>query len=1491
MPCKYYGPDGKPSILFNELYNYHNGNEKLAVADWLTIFTNFFKTMHGDWRNKMMPAAKIYINGEPKIETVLETARFQKTGQFEADELVKGFAADLSKRFNVPVKMISYEQASEMLSAYSGQPAFYMNGTAYLVEGRASRLSAIHEIFGHPFLDVVEKENPALFKRLTEQALTNSEIETYVKQLYPEHVLSDGTLNPEGAKEAVIRAIELNAEKKLNDSKLLTLIKKFWESVERRLKEWLNISEFRPDMTIDELTDLALGGSLDLSSVQATSQVKFRQSTVQDKIYDSIRRGSQFMTQQVVNGIEKYINTTDLAKQYERLTEFTGEKFDFRNRTSDQIAEAQALKNFNKQGKNPDTDLYKDTDGKEYKFADWITQLKIRYEDSRVYGKIGHLYMELILGGDRDRIQKDIDNLTFEIPGVRSAFTQGSAFKYMVNPDNVKQIRSEIGVDENDRVLSEVILHSDLLGIATRADGIFIKPSGQIVLGDFKFGKLYNGANTSHIFKWATDKAQISMQKTRLNDARLEVAFRAMMLKLQNPDVVFEDLFVAHVNERRGARKETIMLQDYLDLISNYYKSEQPDVHRQLLLKGVFDSNKYWGKSSTLVAMEAEKGILSNKTNATYVRTLYDELVVIQNQISRLPNEYINKNEKRSRLVNLEDERQKLIEAIMEVSSDKAAQQLFTESEDISMVDKFLGNNYDVKNELAQVFFEIMREKKQAARDKIRANEQQYEKVAQAVLEEYSAKKGIPKILNRIGLNSLLSQGFKYHTPNRDGIYDFAYVFKDGGYGKGYYMITEADAEWSSLSQAQTDYIKFIKSTMKEQYKKAVGDRVVMRSLDDRQEPETKAKLLGRPAELEDDFMPRLPVQQDEYVERYGMRKGLWKKHFTDILEDYVDDHYNKGNKDAPGMPVKYMSNDFKIREIVENQEHSFDLETAYRQYMNNLYMVEELDEVMALGKGVQGWVQTQTDSNGKMKMANLNEFLEGQLLLHTTDTKIDNVWTKKSFGWTSKDGKRHKINFDRAIRALKTATTYATMWIQPLNAASNGGLILTMNHKGAIIGDIIKHFKFLKIDDSEIDYTSRDLAKAESQYLELQKDWATNNTDNNKLHHILKAFNYLPDSYDYAIRNKDKVADKNSIIDPSTPMFLNTIVEDFGSMTILASLLNHMKVETTSGAKISVMDAYELVEKTGPTGIKYKELQFRADIKNRGVVVNKASGEKQIIRELTSKEITTLKRISQRIHGAYRQDERSNAELYALGQFFLQFKKYLPTLLRNAVGSQYKDRAQGDYRAVLNDDGTPKLIDVLDPKTGQMVKETELEWYARLNEGRLVVFAKTIMAMLGFYGHNTALGRMLEKAGIKLTGYNKDYKWNNLTPEQKKAFVHMSTTLVFWATTLAAFGLMFDDDDKDKMIYRKAQRFHEDMFEGIAPKDLLRTLKSPIAGLTRLYNLTNASTEFLSDLITGERQKDGKLHGETTIRKNLPVFSSIYNIDKLMGESDLRVR
>jgi hypothetical protein len=42
------------------------------------------------------------------------------------------------------------------------------------------------------------------------------------------------------------------------------------------------------------------------------------------------------------------------------------------------------------------------------------------------------------------------------------------------------------------------------------------------------------------------------------------------------------------------------------------------------------------------------------------------------------------------------------------------------------------------------------------------------------------------------------------------------------------------------------------------------------------------------------------------------------------------------------------------------------------------------------------------------------------------------------------------------------------------------------------------------------------------------------------------------------------------------------------------------------------------------------------------------------------------MKRAYELVHGSYRQEERTALELTVAGVYFLQFKKYLPTIIRN---------------------------------------------------------------------------------------------------------------------------------------------------------------------------------------------------------------------------------
>lgn len=65
------------------------------------------------------------------------------------------------------------------------------------------------------------------------------------------------------------------------------------------------------------------------------------------------------------------------------------------------------------------------------------------------------------------------------------------------------------------------------------------------------------------------------------------------------------------------------------------------------------------------------------------------------------------------------------------------------------------------------------------------------------------------------------------------------------------------------------------------------------------------------------------------------------------------------------------------------------------------------------------------------------------------------------------------------------------------------------------------------------------------------------------------------------------------------------------------------------------------------------------------------------------------MKFLYEKIHGGYRLDERVRAEYYVMGELLMQFKKYLPGVLKNIGASRGYRYTQGFYKKETLDDGT----------------------------------------------------------------------------------------------------------------------------------------------------------------------------------------------------------
>lgn len=1196
-------------------------------------------------------------------------------------------------------------------------------------------------------------------------------------------------------------------------------------------------------------------------------------------LFEKILADNKGISLDDINGTETYRSAN--GKIFERLTEYLKPKFDYDPKTSAEIEDYTARQDFGRLGKDPAKDtITEKVDGevRTFTFDDWKAHKKEVFDKARAFGKIGHLHMEYILGAaDKDRILSEMEKLAGE-----HNIDLGD-FAYISK--HASRIIDLLGIDKDkDKVMTEQIIHSDELGIATRADGIILHENGDITIGDFKFGNIFKNELTTKMFRYASPTAAGRMNKSRINEAKLEVVMRGLMLKMQNRDARFRDLYVSKIDNRSLVIKEPIMLQDYLDMIGNYYEATDKKAYGLLKDKGLLEAENYWGVSKEMA--ESEYDTFSKRTQGAYtddhsgyLKYLLERVNILTHQVDDLKDGTDNSltdTQRATKQIELNSERQKKMMQIMELASRRSSQEIFAATNDIGILESYFSNIFDMKSPIVQSFSQLMFEQKDKARKQLLENNRQYDRLAEKVKDEYLAKKGIPKIMDKVGLNALLGKGLQLYKGDGSGIYDFAYVYKQGHMGWGHYLVTNQDKEWGSLSQAQKDYLTFVAQSMNDAFKAGVFNK--KHTLSETGRVMTKATALNlkdrlaydKDGNLPEGFMPRIPQTANDMIESNKLRAdklagAILKGKLSEFAEPDYDAH-----GEFRHMPVKYIGN----HEVIAAGDYSMDLESAYKQFMANMVMNEHLDEVYATGKALQDWLnQSQGRSHG---FKNLARFLDDQLTLHVLDIREKPQYI--TIPWTDpKTGLRKRVNIDRFINALRTVNSFSAMWFQPISAAYNLGLVNVLNHKSGITGTIAQ--SFLGIDRKSVDFDEKSLLWGEKEFLKMKADILTGNQENNKLYQLLKYFHYLPEAYDYLIRNQDKVISKNTIMSQQTPMFLNSLVYDYGTISILGAFLKHMQVDGKS-----VYDSYELQDAKDKFGNTYKKIAWTGGIRGAEKVKTKDGDEYKPIGELTNKEIIRLKRASQKIQGSYRQDERSSAELYALGKMFLQFKKYIPGQLKNWFSSKYKDNSIGYYK--LRDDG--QTVDWIDPKTGETKQIPVMEWYAQVTQGKFGLLINSLGILVPTLKRIPGMNKALNMLGIDTS----DKAWENFrnelnkNPNLKQQLTHAWMNVALTILLLVAYHAAFPDDkDKEKVLARRLKHFQEDMAEGVNPIDFLRMLKSPVAATTRMYELTQGTMAYSWDLVSGDRQKDGKLHGQTALQKNLPLFNSFYNVKQFTDE------
>ena len=1130
---------------------------------------------------------------------------------------------------------------------------------------------------------------------------------------------------------------------------------------------------------------------------------------------------------------------------YERLTHFI--KTGILGQAKDTVdSEFAASRHFARNKKNEETDTLL-SEGTEYTYQELVTKYQKRITNSTSRGKAVHKIMEYAINGDA-RVLAELEAIQKQKPGQDEITDQSLAWVRSVSEGALRRI----GIKSSDKMKAELMIHSDIIGVATQIDGLVQHEDGTLTMVDWKSGSHFlSDRAASDIMRYSAGNMS-NINNSKVNRAMLELTLRAVMVKEHTPDAIFRNVFIQHLDRNNPFKAPfEVDMTDYLNIISNYLRAEKPEAFAKAEAQGLLNANNYTTSSVRNSAILSKYDDLPMNQQ---IEALEKEIEIVR---TRVATEGLSNN--------LPEDRE-LLETLTThmLELTKSSKEKLTSEKDLGMLKTWSSSIYNIASPRIQAFNKIFMKASNKINNRVEEEKREAEVLFKAVRDEYMDKNPLSKIQGLATLGA--SSGFTYKD-----MYRFAYEEKiDGVQTPGTYMISLKDAAKKhaagELTDAQYNLIKHLRKGWTTEWnslmkKKMEGDQVYsqimgMHNVDN-------AVIEG---ELHENFMPRLPMETWESYERYenenivsrnvkgfGAQMKMWAAStFTMFIEQ---DYYSQGDVINNHIPVRFMGS----QGIIADSVHSYNLENMHYQFIGNLMRKQEMDYVVALGDGLKSYYTTMKGlrHNDDKTWKNYEKFMENFLINAVMQERAagrssDGHWT--STQWTMKnfmgyDPSRPKSQFNReyivlspfkVIMALKHFTTGKALWFKIIGGTFNGAIIMMYTLMKAAQGSVSKR---IGLDEGSIDVTMSDIGfgfKETAKMFGAQMKHAVDNKPiNNKLHNLMKRTKYLPDNYDYAVGKSDQINARNPLLTTDKLFFFHAIHEEWGHAVYLAAQMKRIKMPDKS----SLYDNYN----NDGTFMKYKN-----GTRNLRGVVTDPSGQQILIDELTEMELTRMLKTSTDIHGAYRSHERSVLEGTAIGVWFLQFKKYLPALLMQEWESRKDDVNLGQYGALTDEvTGNQKKITIQVEENGKMVEKQldAMDWKTWQHEGRAKVLIKAIASMIGTQGMKREY---------------KSYNYRNLNDRDKGDIIGILAKILTYITVGAMVaGLDGDDDDP---LFQRFKFLQKDALQGLMPGEILRTMKNPIAVISHMNNL-------MQDV-----QGNDPLR---SIRKDLPFTSVAYELEK----------
>lgn len=889
------------------------------------------------------------------------------------------------------------------------------------------------------------------------------------------------------------------------------------------------------------------------------------------------------------------------------------------------------------------------------------------------------------------------------------------------------------GALQADVIKPEVIIGNDIINMSGTADMVIFHDDNTVSIVDWKTGAKFNNSTTDKLISFGLQSRLIT--DSPKNRAKLQIALYAFMLKLNNPDMQFKNLKVAHIPDSHTANRPfvdaDVDVENFIPMIESLFKDKKflelaglsSDTYKKIKEASprAFSIGDYQSATSSAYSDLAQKGAgpatASKIADINYLSNKKD----LEGSLSREEQKILAKATQD--LLDMEN-----------ILGVKLPREIPADYE-IGLITKLTGTYMDTNNPYLKMLKVLQDQRMDKAVQNYTKIERKFDMLLEDVIKEHPE--------NKVGKTA-----GRYNFDSNPAFWDWAYNEirdEEGNFSRT--LISDEDVQlWDNLSNSQKALLKFVNDTQekvftdpnshlnKVVYKENGEDYTVL----DWYNLQTNNRKYG--FQYKKGWFAKTTMTEAEVNRKNGGRLKLatLKEKAKIMLTDFVETNYEGINQ--YGIPLKYLGSS----EVQKSGNYSTNLEQSFLVFMKQITLKEQLDDVYALAQGIKAIHVISENKNQNVLFKNTLEFIDDRVLADLVGRAHKDALFRVPFV-TNKNGQ--KLDIYKLIAFMKKMVTFKIMGFQIFRGAKNGIFASMVNYRNGRVNWLGS--KFDGIDGDEMSYTPGDLAKANALVSSYMAETIKGTHKNHKIWHLAKQSRYL--THDIIHKAESTYLTKKNASTMDAALSFYSIPEEWNSLSVMVAQMLHMK---TKGGT-SVFDNYEVVD---------GQLIWNGGV--RGYTEN-AVGDKIPLRGLNSLEFGKMRRVYERLHGQYRQDEKSTAELYFLGNLMMMFARHVPTYFRNNFGEPMIDTYQGSYKKK----GVVKTVNEL----GEEQEEDVYEWISEVNRGRYRLLWEWAMGARGNKEWNA-----LERKGALEGGYQ------------------IFSSLIF-ATLAALFvGLVFDDDDED---------------------------------------------------------------------------------------------